>query len=302
LVPFAFVAFGFGQTILQAKGGYLLRPLDVSDYYTKMAIRLYLPYLVALVAWAVITLSVGGPPLNGQALVSQGLLLQAWWPAWTDAGFPAAWAVSVGGFLVLIFPAYYGRGMQMSQRIILIRTILIWLACLVYTYWIAFRGETFVPSLHLPVLHLGSLAVGIAGGLLFVRHQRNWQLYSWTILVAGFGLLSTALAVLQVQPLAFPFFHNGGLAPVFAAICVGAALLKIRRPLPPIIPLLALWSYPMVLFTVPIALLTAPLGVPAALQVAIALILAGFYGRWVQKGLVARVFRPSIGLHKEDFN
>jgi peptidoglycan/LPS O-acetylase OafA/YrhL len=274
----------------------------LSDYYIKMAIRLYLPYIVALVVWAVITLSVGGPPLNGQALVSQGLLLQAWWPAWTDAGFPAAWVVSVAGFLVLIFPAYYARGMQMSQRIILIRTILIWLACLVYTYWIASRGGPVSASLFLPVLHLGSLAVGIAVGLLFVRHQRNWQPYTWAILVAGFGLFSMALAVLQVQPLAFPFFHNGGLAPVFAAICVGAALLKIRSPLPPIIPLLALWSYPMVLFTVPIALLTAPWGVPAALQVAIALILAGFYGRWVQKGLVARVFRPSIGLHKEDFN
>lgn len=165
------------------------------------------------------------------------LLMQSWLPQTALAWNMPNWSLSVEAFFYLFFPFLLARMMRLRRRQLAVFLPAGWLftlACALAFMYFHPDGagvvdpKTVGPWINAlkfhPLARLPEFLMGMAGGLIFLRSERNRRL-AWPLVLAGVGAV-VLVAVLSPW-IPYMVIHTALLGPAFALIVYGVAL----RPL-----------------------------------------------------------------------
>ncbi len=170
--------------------------------------------------------------VGGLVLVSNPLLLEAWFPRILFFWNPVAWSLSVEVIFYLIFPFAMRLLEKLGRNRLPLWIAASWLASLVFTTsYVLLHPDGVLhttsqsndlPWLGVlklnPLVRLPEFLLGMGAGALFLQLPSRSR--TWPILTAA-GLLVLAIAIRNVIP--YPILHTGLLAPVFALLIFGLA-------------------------------------------------------------------------------
>lgn len=162
------------------------------SYYIKRFARIFPVYFAALVIVSIFDFSFDSELNNIQALFLNLTFLQSWFPPYgLSLNYPG-WSLSVEAFFYLTFPV----SLFLIKKSNISWKKLIFLASLLYLFTQAilsnllmseFYKGYFTISHHLifyfPLTHYCSFLLGIAGGLLYVKHPEWFQKSGWKSLI-----------------------------------------------------------------------------------------------------------------------
>ncbi|MGD0939312.1 MAG: acyltransferase [Terracidiphilus sp.] len=198
-------------------------------FYCCVRIRAHDPFFLAAVPeWVWI-----GPHMWLAAILSI-TLLESWIPQAALAWNMPNWSLSVEAFFYFIFPFLLPRLTRLSRRQLMAIVPAGWLvgiACtLAYMHFhpdgaAEVTTKTVGPWINAikyhPLMRLPEFLMGMAGGLLFLRSERNQKL-AWPMILAGLGAIGVVVGLSSWIP--YLTIHTALLAPAFAAIIYGIAL------------------------------------------------------------------------------
>jgi peptidoglycan/LPS O-acetylase OafA/YrhL len=159
-------------------------------------------------------------------------LLQSWLPQTAMAWNMPNWSLSVEAFFYFMFPFLLPRMTRLTRRQLLAIVPAGWLfalACtLAYTHFHpdgAIDPKTIGPWINTlkfhPLMRLPEFLMGMAGGLLFLRNERNHKM-AWPLVLAGLAAIAAVIALSPWIP--YMVIHTALLAPAFAVLIYGVAL------------------------------------------------------------------------------
>ena len=219
-VSFFFVLSGFILACVYQKRG--IR--RVADFYVARLARICPLYWLALFAIAAHQLHKHGLRLADLALSAS--LLQSWIPGYSQVLNVPGWSLSVELFFYLSFPFLLRTMTPLRSRAVIAVAGGVWL--LSQASFIALcasdrlvEGDRFRDFVtYGPVFHFSTFLVGLAGGLLFVRHRERLQPFAVPLMLATLG---TFLAFVFVPNPIIQFHHDGLFAPLFVLFLCGFA-------------------------------------------------------------------------------
>ena len=136
------------------------------------------------------------------------------------------------------------------------RAALVLAVCLFLTQTVLSQPLPHEFVAYFPVLHLGSFALGMAGGYAFASYYKRWLTYRWGFRLVGVGGLAAMCVLLLSRGELVALAHNGLLAPFYLLSIIGLALSTQDKPLlgrgP--LPWLGEISYGMYILHIPLAL------------------------------------------------
>ncbi len=161
-------------------------------------------------------------------------LLESWIPQTALAWNMPNWSLSVEAFFYFMFPFLLPRLTRLSRRQLAALVPAGWLlgiACtLAYMHFHPDGGaeitiKTVGPWINAikyhPLMRLPEFLMGMAGGLLFLRSERDRKM-AWPLILAGLAAIG---AVVVLSPwIPFLVIHTALLAPAFAVLIYGVAL------------------------------------------------------------------------------
>lgn len=233
MVTFFFVLSGFVLMLAYYRPGY--QPLSASIFWWARASRLLPLYLIAL-GLAVIA-SADQAHCGMTAFVLNGLLLQSWFPPYPLTCNGPAWSLSVEAFFYLTFP--FGLLYLVAYRPRPHRTLMVVGAFWVFSqailnnllherFYAGFPSISFDLIHYLPLTHLASFWLGVAGGYWLLQGQPRHLSYGRSVvaltLTAAAIVIAIGLKDLYVSPIGFRApLHAGFFAPLFLAFILAVA-------------------------------------------------------------------------------
>jgi peptidoglycan/LPS O-acetylase OafA/YrhL len=161
-------------------------------------------------------------------------LTESWLPQTALAWNMPNWSLSVEAFFYLLFPLMLPRMMRLSRRQLLAIAPVGWLLGIACTLaYIHFHPDgiavvdtkTVGPWINAvkfhPLMRLPEFLMGMAGGLLFLRGERDRKM-AWPLVLVG--LAAIAVVVVLSPWLPYLVIHTALLAPAFAVLVYGVAL------------------------------------------------------------------------------
>jgi peptidoglycan/LPS O-acetylase OafA/YrhL len=193
-----------------------------ADFYVARLARIAPLYWLALAAVAALHLRKAQLDLGDLGLSL--FLLQAWVPGHSQVINTPAWSLSVELFFYLCFPFLLRRMAGRRTRTLILLGGGAWLLCQAIYVGLsaggrldaAPRARDFV--VYGPLLHCGAFIMGLAGGLLFLRHRERLRAYALPLML---GSLAIFLSVVLVPNPMVAFHHDGLFAPLFVAFLWG---------------------------------------------------------------------------------
>ncbi len=165
------------------------------------------------------------------------LLMQSWLPQTALAWNMPNWSLSVEAFFYLFFPFILARMMRLTRKQLAVFLPAGWLFALVCTLtYMHFHPDgpgavdvkTVGPWINAlkfhPLARMPEFLMGMAGGLIFLRGERNRK-FAWPLILTG--LAAVALVAVLSPWIPYMVIHTALLGPAFALIVYGVAL----RPL-----------------------------------------------------------------------
>ncbi|MDQ3108993.1 MAG: acyltransferase [Bacteroidota bacterium] len=171
-------------------------------------------------------------PAWGSAILTQGLMIHAWFPGMSLTINYPAWSVSVEVFFYILFPLILVLSRKISMRNFIILAVILWLAGigqnmlvqhLVYDPTSTKAGDFIM---YFPPWHLNTFVSGIACGMIFLSLKNKIQTKGPVPLLISLAGLSGVICILVTDNPLKHLMHLGMLAPLYAMIVLGIALDK----------------------------------------------------------------------------
>jgi len=217
MVSFFFVLSGFILAHV-----YAARRFRAADFYVARIARVLPVYLIAL--FLVVLFEPRQDPVPTWWVWISALLIQSWWIGYSQILNIPGWSLSDELSYYLLFPMLLRWISRLRTSVVLATAAAAW-ALNITLHWILFPWTDPVQHPYLrdftyysPVTHLATFVVGIAGGIVF--HRANRQLGHWAIpLMLGSG--AALLGAVWLPDAQIHYLHQGLLAPLFVLFLWG---------------------------------------------------------------------------------
>lgn len=218
-VSYFFVLSGFILVVSNVRQGQLPTHLGKVSFWRNRFARIYPLYLAALiltVGLGVLTGIVKLTTVSTGAAVASAVLLQAWWPDYVmQLNYPG-WSLSVETLFYALFPLLFTPIVRQRTRPLLLAAGLFWAVSLAVYALLTNRNALPHFTLYFPLLHLNTFVIGIAGGVVYVRHRARLIQQHGTLTALFLGVLALNLWIVIGHLPILAYYHNGLFAPLFA--------------------------------------------------------------------------------------
>lgn len=218
-VSYFFLLSGFILVMANASGTMLSQSIPKRQFWVNRFARIYPLYVVALLAtWLLMRLTQTGSYSDASYLgmvATEMTLLQAWVQTWVPPLNYPGWSLSVEAFFYLIFPFLYQWLVICKSRQIVMAGVSIWLADQLIYKFLVDNTSLEIFSLYFPVLHLGTFVVGVATGILTLRHWPIMLRNKPTITALLIGITLLFACLIGTDSTIMYYYHNGLFAPLF---------------------------------------------------------------------------------------
>ncbi len=228
-VSYLYVLSGFVMSLVY------YRPqehFDVRGYWSARFVRIYPLYIIAFL---LIFLYYGFPPIKAPKILANIFVIQAWFPNYAQSFNYPSWSLSVEFFFYTLFPFLTIWAYRRSTRLLIWLSIGFWMVSqtIYYFLWQRHFPEWEYFIVYFPLFHLNSFILGVVAGIWFFReaqttrtasHANSLILLLCVLLVALYTIAGDVYPSLphNLQPMA------GLLSPLFAVIILTLALDKTR--------------------------------------------------------------------------
>lgn len=230
-VSYFFLLSGFILVIASEKDNSELnnKGLNKKKFWIKRAARIIPLYLLSITIYFFFHFDYNADlPLRWQiqSYLYSLFFLQTWnYPMATDINFPA-WSLSVEAFLYFLFPWLYNMLNRFNTKTVIIISLTGWLVSTAVFKGLIDAGLPHNFTHYFPLFHVATFLIGIAGGVLFIRHyefltQQTTKLWMLSVITSVF-IIYTAC-----ENWRFYFYaENGLLAPYFLLIIYTLSVAK----------------------------------------------------------------------------
>jgi peptidoglycan/LPS O-acetylase OafA/YrhL len=169
---------------------------------------------------------------NFVTIITQGLMLHAWFPGHVLAINYPSWSVSVEVFFYLLFPLLLFAARKVGSTKFIIGAIVLWLLSIVQSYFVQkyFYNASNISAnefiMFFPPWHLNMSVAGMACGIIYLSLRNKIKTENpFPILMALTGIVIVIFILLSNSHIK-TIMHNGLLAPLYSMIVLGIALDK----------------------------------------------------------------------------
>lgn len=162
--------------------------------------------------------------LNFRELLLSALLVQSWWPGYSQVLNTPGWSLSVELFFYLCFPFLLRATSHLRSTTLIVMAGAAWIFNLAVSVALDRFGHLDLHprlrdfAVYGPLTHAATFVVGIAGGLLFNLHRKRLRTVAVPLML---GAIAAFLAVVLIPNPIIRYHHNGLFAPVFVAFICG---------------------------------------------------------------------------------
>jgi len=228
MVDFFFVLSGFILTYAY----YSEKPIVKRQFWVARISRIYPVYLLAILFFSIVRIQTAGLKFDLIGFFINFFVLQSWVHPYTKSIYTALWAISNLAFYYMVFPFLIDLLKKIGERKFITLVVVWWISTQIFVhliYNLYHQPNSFSHTLifNNPMVRINSFLIGMTGGILFQKRQREYPKNKVISSLLFWGLVCIFIVLLvyrrEIQQfMGFKIVYEPGL---FAFIFLGLIIL-----------------------------------------------------------------------------